>query len=197
MKPITFALSLAAALAVATSATAAAKKELPPASKKTGLTFDKDIKPIFEKSCVECHGDKKQKGKLRLDTLANALKASENGKSIVPGKSADSSLVKAIARNEFFLVFQPTVDLRTTEVVGVEALIRWNHPTLGVLEPGRFVPLAERSDVTAVPAMGVIAEAMAAFVLADALLEKFGGDALAEVQRNLDAYLARLDERLG
>ena len=57
--------------------------------------------------------------------------------------------------------------------------------------------VAERSDVTAVPAMGVIAEAMAAFVLADALLEKFGGDSLGEVRRNLDAYLARLDERVG
>ncbi|MBA3919365.1 MAG: chorismate synthase [Gemmatimonas sp.] len=56
--------------------------------------------------------------------------------------------------------------------------------------------VAERSDVTAVPAMGVIAEAMAAFVLADALLEKVGGDSLAEVQRNLEAYLARLDERV-
>lgn len=56
--------------------------------------------------------------------------------------------------------------------------------------------VAERSDVTAVPAMGVIAEAMAAFILADALLEKCGGDSLLEVQRNLDAYLARLDERL-
>ena len=56
--------------------------------------------------------------------------------------------------------------------------------------------VAERSDVTAVPAMGVIAEAMAAFVLADAMLEKFGGDSLTEVQRNLDAYLARLDERV-
>jgi chorismate synthase len=56
--------------------------------------------------------------------------------------------------------------------------------------------VAERSDVTAVPAMGVIAEAMAAFVLADALLEKFGGDSLGEVRRNLDAYLAHLDERL-
>ncbi|MCE2900289.1 MAG: chorismate synthase [Gemmatimonas sp.] len=55
--------------------------------------------------------------------------------------------------------------------------------------------VAERSDVTAVPAMGVIAEAMAAYVLADALLEKFGGDALSEVRRNLAAYLARLDER--
>lgn len=57
--------------------------------------------------------------------------------------------------------------------------------------------VAERSDVTAVPAMGVIAEAMAAFVLADALLEKFGGDSMGEVRRNLDAYLARLDERVG
>jgi chorismate synthase len=56
--------------------------------------------------------------------------------------------------------------------------------------------VAERSDVTAVPAMGVIAEAMAAFVLADALLEKFGGDSLPETQRNLAAYLARLDERI-
>ena len=56
--------------------------------------------------------------------------------------------------------------------------------------------VAERSDVTAVPAMGVIAEAMAAFVLADALLEKTGGDSLEEVRRNLDGYLARLDERV-
>ena len=62
-------------------------------------------------------------------------------------------------------------------------------------EPAAAV--AERSDVTAVPAMGVIAEAMAAFVLADALLEKVGGDSLAEVRRNLDGYLARLDERVG
>jgi chorismate synthase len=61
-------------------------------------------------------------------------------------------------------------------------------------EPAQAV--AERSDVTAVPAMGVIAEAMAAFVLAAALLEKFGGDSLRETQRNLEAYLARLDERI-
>ena len=57
--------------------------------------------------------------------------------------------------------------------------------------------VAERSDVTAVPAMGVIAEAMAAFVLAQAWLEKFGGDSLAEVRRNHDAYLARATERFG
>ena len=56
---------------------------------------------------------------------------------------------------------------------------------------------AERSDVTAVPAMGVIAEAMAALVLADAMLEKFGGDSLPEIQRNLDGYLSHVASRLG
>lgn len=56
---------------------------------------------------------------------------------------------------------------------------------------------AERSDVTAVPAMGVIAEAMVAFVLAQAWLEKFGGDSLDEVRRNYDGYLARVAERIG
>ena len=56
--------------------------------------------------------------------------------------------------------------------------------------------VAERSDVTAVPAMGVIAEAMLAFVLADAFLEKFGGDSLAELQRNLAAYLGAVGERM-
>lgn len=54
---------------------------------------------------------------------------------------------------------------------------------------------AERSDVTAVPAMGVIAEALTAFVLAEAWLEKFGGDSLNETRRNFEAYLNRLRER--
>ena len=56
---------------------------------------------------------------------------------------------------------------------------------------------AERSDVTAVPAMGVIAEAMVAFVLAQAWLEKFGGDSLDETRRNFDGYLSRIDQRIG
>ncbi len=51
---------------------------------------------------------------------------------------------------------------------------------------------AERSDVTAVPAMGVIAEAMLAIVLADAILEKFGGDSLREVRYNYDGYLSHI-----
>jgi len=57
--------------------------------------------------------------------------------------------------------------------------------------------VAERSDVTAVPAMGVIAEGMAALVLADAFLEKFGGDSLVETRRNYDGYLSYLQSRVG
>jgi chorismate synthase len=57
-------------------------------------------------------------------------------------------------------------------------------------EPAKAV--VQRSDVTAVPAAGVVAESAAAIVLADALLEKTGGDSLGEVRRNLDAYLAGL-----
>jgi chorismate synthase len=57
--------------------------------------------------------------------------------------------------------------------------------------------VAERSDVTAVPAMGVIAEAMLAFGVAQAAIEKFGGDSLGEMKRNLEGYLARIAERRG
>jgi len=54
---------------------------------------------------------------------------------------------------------------------------------------------SERSDVTAVPAMGVIAEAMVALVLAEAMLEKFGGDALGEMKRNFEGYQAQVRAR--
>ena len=53
----------------------------------------------------------------------------------------------------------------------------------------------QRSDVCAVPAAGVVAEAMVALVLADAVLEKFGGDAVAETRRNVEGYLADLAAR--
>ena len=48
--------------------------KLPPPAATKGLTYAKDIKPIFDKSCIKCHGEEKQKGKLRLDTLEKILK---------------------------------------------------------------------------------------------------------------------------
>lgn len=62
-------------------------------------------------------------------------------------------------------------------------------------EPAQAV--RERSDVCAVPAAGIVGEAMVAIVLADAMREKFGGDALAEMRHNYEAYLDRANARLG
>jgi chorismate synthase len=67
--------------------------------------------------------------------------------------------------------------------------------TVNLATGGEANAQSERSDVTAVPAMGVIAEALVALVLADALLEKFGGDALSETRRNVDGYLAAAGRR--
>ena len=53
----------------------------------------------------------------------------------------------------------------------------------------------QRSDVCAVPAAGVVAEAMVALVLAESILEKFGGDSVGETKRNVDSYLASLSFR--
>jgi chorismate synthase len=68
-------------------------------------------------------------------------------------------------------------------------------PTVDLVSGAPAGAQSERSDVTAVPAMGVIAEALVALVLADAMLEKFGGDSLAEMRRNFAAYVAALGAR--
>jgi chorismate synthase len=60
-------------------------------------------------------------------------------------------------------------------------------------EPARAI--SQRSDVCAVPAAGIVAEAMVALVLADAVVEKFGGDSVQETRRNVDSYLGSLRYR--
>ena len=70
-----------------------------------------------------------------------------------------ADLIHALDNGEFFLLYQPYIDLKTAEVVGVEALVRWAHPTLGVLEPLSFITLAEKSDVIVTLDSWVLAEA--------------------------------------
>lgn len=68
-------------------------------------------------------------------------------------------------------------------------------PTIDLASGAEAAAQSERSDVTAVPAMGVIAEALVAIVLAQAMLEKFGGDSLGEMRRNVEGYLAAAGSR--
>ncbi|HEX7332399.1 MAG TPA: EAL domain-containing protein [Pyrinomonadaceae bacterium] len=55
----------------------------------------------------------------------------------------ESNLRSALDRSEFIVKYQPQVDVRGFHLVGMEALVRWQHPSLGLLQPGEFVPLAE------------------------------------------------------
>lgn len=57
----------------------------------------------------------------------------------------DSSMPPGLANGDFYLQYQPQLDLKTDTVVGMEALLRWRHPELGFIGPDRFIPLAEES----------------------------------------------------
>jgi uncharacterized membrane protein len=96
MKPVLIAFMASVAI-LSSSAADVDVSKLPPVAAKKDVTFEKDIKPVFEKSCFKCHGAEKQKAKLRVDTREATLKGSENGEVVVVGKSEKSSLVHSVA----------------------------------------------------------------------------------------------------
>ncbi|MGN7398404.1 bifunctional diguanylate cyclase/phosphodiesterase [Cytobacillus praedii] len=59
----------------------------------------------------------------------------------------ESYLRRALQKKEFYLMYQPLIDLETGEIFGSEALIRWNHPKLGLVSPADFIPLAEETGL--------------------------------------------------
>ncbi len=97
-----------AAAAVAANAAQPDLSKLPPASDRQGLTYEKDIKPLFEASCVRCHSGDKPKGGLRLDSLQDAIKGGKEGKVINPGDGQKSPLVIAVARLDPDTAMPPT-----------------------------------------------------------------------------------------
>jgi mono/diheme cytochrome c family protein len=88
--------SLAGVFSLALNALAEDPK-LPPPSTRTGVSYESDIKAIFDASCVKCHSGDKPKARLHMDTLAGVLKGSKEGKILTAGDSAGSFMVKAVA----------------------------------------------------------------------------------------------------
>ena len=72
--------------------------KLPPASTQTGVTFEKDIAPMFKDSCVRCHGANRPKAQLRLDSLEGVMKGAKDGSVVTAGDSTNSLLVKAVSQ---------------------------------------------------------------------------------------------------
>jgi|HubBroStandDraft_1064217.scaffolds.fasta_scaffold02626_2 diguanylate cyclase (GGDEF)-like protein/PAS domain S-box-containing protein len=77
----------------------------------------------------------------------------------VERQSLEGSLHTALAGDEFLLNYQPTIDLDSGEITGVEALIRWQHPERGLIPPGQFVPIAMDSGLIVPIGRWVIREA--------------------------------------
>jgi chorismate synthase len=120
----------------------------------------------------EIHGTKDRR------RSADILRRTNRAGGLEGGMTNGEPLVVRVAMKPISTLMKPlaTIDMKTGDAASASV---------------------ERSDVTAVPAMGVIAEAMLAFVVAQAAIEKFGGDSLGEMKRNLAGYLARLEERRG
>ena len=72
----------------------------------------------------------------------------------------ERSLHKALANDEFVIFYQPQISLQNEEIVGFEALIRWNHPTRGLTAPGYFIHIAEESELIVEIGNWVIKEVM-------------------------------------
>lgn len=96
----------------------------------------------------------KRKGKNRFEIYSQ----SEHGSDAVD-LALENDLHKAMERGEFLLHYQPLVHLATNEVVGVEALIRWNHPERGFIPPATFIPLAEETGLIVAISQWVMEEA--------------------------------------
>jgi diguanylate cyclase (GGDEF)-like protein/PAS domain S-box-containing protein len=84
----------------------------------------------------------KELGKARCELFDESMR-----RRAVERLELESGLRHAIERDELRLVYQPVVDLRGGRIVGVEALLRWEHPTHGTVPPLRFIPIAEQSGL--------------------------------------------------
>jgi PAS domain S-box/diguanylate cyclase (GGDEF) domain len=87
----------------------------------------------------------KAAGRSRFEMFAAA--SAESALDAGDRRALESSLRFAVERGQLALLYQPQIDLTTGRTVGVEALLRWNHPTLGELSPDRFLPLAEETGL--------------------------------------------------
>ena len=100
-------LALFAACVFGTAGLRASAAELPPAAVRS-VDFAADIQPLLKKNCYSCHGAEHQEGGLRLDQKKRALQGGDSGTEIVPGKSAESRLVRLMAGiDEDFGVMPP------------------------------------------------------------------------------------------
>jgi diguanylate cyclase (GGDEF)-like protein len=100
----------------------------------------------------------KNRGRNRLEFFTEVLQAE-----IIRNKKVADDILGGLERNEFIAYYQPQFDARTLEIAGVEALVRWAHPTEGLLRPIAFLAIAEELDVVATIDKLVLEQTLANF----------------------------------
>jgi hypothetical protein len=121
IKPVSvFAILVATLLVVPISIRAG---DPPKVQSRETVEFDRDVKPIFAKHCVSCHGAEKQKNGLRLDRKNDALKGGDGGAAIVPGKSGDSLLFQLVGGVDKDRPMPPKGGLSSAEIATLKTWI--------------------------------------------------------------------------
>ncbi|HEX7497914.1 MAG TPA: EAL domain-containing protein [Candidatus Limnocylindrales bacterium] len=101
---------------------------------------DVEVEHLLQNAAVAMHQARQYEGGYALfdpEMHADAMRRIE----------VETQLRTAIAEQQFMMYYQPTIDLHTGRLTGVEALIRWQHPTRGIVPPMEFIPLAEESGL--------------------------------------------------
>jgi diguanylate cyclase (GGDEF)-like protein len=124
----------------------------------------------------------KARGRNRFEFFSEALQAE-----VVNTKRVADEILNGLERNEFVAWFQPQFDAQTLDVVGVEALARWQHPTEGIKAPDAFMPIAEELNVVATVDRLILEQSLAALARWDAM-------GLAVPRASVNVSLRRLDD---
>lgn len=95
-------------------------------------------------SSIKHSAVKKNNHQKNSETDLNSVNGVDSDQVIVSSSELELELIYAIHRNEFELYYQPKVNTKENVIIGAEALIRWNHPKLGLISPNDFIPLAEK-----------------------------------------------------
>lgn len=108
-----------------------------------GIAFyskgEKDANVILKNANMAMH-KAKEKGGGRLEFYVESM-----DKELIEQMNLENNMRNGLKNNEFFLRYQPIIDINTKRIVGMEALVRWKHPSRGIVSPAEFIPLAEEN----------------------------------------------------
>lgn len=119
---------------------------------------DRDVAAILQRSDLALYRAKETFGP------SHAFYDEALARKVLEGLELERDLARALVDGEFYLEYQPIVGVESGEVRSLEALLRWNHPTRGLITPDIFIPLAEKTGIIQVIGKWVVQQACAAAV---------------------------------